>query len=120
MKTNKTPMEYLINLTPHAINFYDDNDNLYFTIEPSGTVARLGTNTVVSGNYDEGTGISIPITETKFSKIENLPEDDYKHCYIVSSLVAQACRGRRDIFIPNESIRDENGRIIGCRSLGRI
>ena len=38
----------------------------------------------------------------------------------VSSLVAARCNDRTDVFIPNEPIRDAEGRIVGCKSLGRV
>lgn len=103
----------IINLTPHAINFITADGNV--TVEPSGLVARLSTETVITGEIN-----GIPITETKFGKIEGLPKSCEDTVFIVSSLVAGRCKNRYDIFIPNESVRDENGRIIGCRSLGRI
>lgn len=110
----------LVNLTPHTINFYNDKNELIYSVEPSGKVARLKTETVITGYY-EANHAKIPITKTVFGKIENLPEfDDGETDYIVSSLVAQACTNRWDIFIPNDSVRDENGNIIGYRSLGRI
>lgn len=110
----------LVNLTPHTINFYNDKNELIYSVEPSGKVARLKTETVVIGRY-EADHATIPITKTAFGKIENLPEfDDGETDYIVSTLVAQACPNRWDIFIPNDSVRDENGNIIGCHSLGRI
>ena len=110
----------LVNLTPHVINFYNDKNELIYSVEPSGKVARLKTETVTTGYYQVDHA-KIPITKTVFGKIENLPEfDDGETDYIVSSLVAQACTNRWDIFIPNDSVRDENGNIIGCRSLGRI
>lgn len=106
---------YIRNMTPHAINMIDANGKLYRTIEPCGEVARVGTRTVVTGEID-----GIPVTETEFSKVENLPGQQPGVIFVVSSLVAQRCRGREDVFIPNESVRDSEGRIIGCRSLGRI
>ncbi len=110
----------LVNLTPHTINFYNDKNELIYSLEPSGKVARLKTETVTTGYY-EVDHAKIPITKTVFGKIENLPEfDDGETDYIVSTLVAQACINRWDIFIPNDSVRDENGNIIGYCSLSRI
>jgi len=110
----------LVNLTPHTINFYNDKNELIYSVEPSGKVARLKTKTIVTGYYKIADDIIIPVTKTVFGEIENLPKCDYETAYVVSTLVAQACSDRWDIFIPNDSVRDENGNIIGCRSLGRI
>ena len=100
----------IINCTPHSINIVNGP-----TIPPSGIIARVTATTVTIGDVD-----GIPVTATVFGQVENLPEPEDGTIFIVSSLVAQRCRDRYDVFIPNESVRDENGRIIGCRSLGRI
>ena len=109
-------MEF-VNLTPHAISIFDADGNVMKKIEPSGTIARLSTSTETVDVID-----GIRITATVFGDIEGLPSSDPNGNvgYIVSSLVAQAVDGRSDIFIPNESVRDSQGRIIGCKSLGRI
>lgn len=107
--------KHLINLTPHKVTFLDKDNNVIREIEPSGILARVTANTVSLGMFDD-----IPITATEFGDPYGLPPEDDSHAYIVSSLVAQAMKGRSDIFIPNESVRDDNGMIIGCRSLGVI
>lgn len=103
----------IINLTPHAIIFVGENGNI--TIPASGAIARVTARTVVVGEID-----GIPVTSTEFGEVEGLPEPVSGTVYIVSSLVASRVPTREDVFIPNESVRDENGRIIGCRSLGKI
>lgn len=60
------------------------------------------------------------VTGTSYGEVEGLPAPSNGTIYIVSSLVAARCVGRTDVFIPNESVRDEQGRIVGCRSLGRV
>lgn len=104
----------IVNLTPHEISFVLD-DGRVVKIPASGKVARLTTSTQTVGQIGE-----IPITETVFGEITDLPEPTPGEVYIVSSLVAGRVPDRRDVFIPNESVRDDAGRIIGCRSLGRI
>ena len=105
----------IINLTPHAIIFVGNDGTVIKTVEPSGAVARLTTRTITTGEVD-----GIPVTETVFGEIEGLPEPTPNTVFIVSSLVAGRVPDREDVFIPNESVRDEKGRIVGCRSLGRI
>ena len=113
--TNTTATIEIINLTPHSINFVDDGGNQTMAIEPSGLIARVTTETVVIGNI-----AGIPITTVKYGEVENLPEEKEDTIYIVSSIVAQRCKHRCDVFIPNDSVRDEKGRIIGCKSLARV
>lgn len=105
----------LVNLTPHAINICDESGTVYRTVEPSGTLARVSTRTETIGDID-----GIPVTTTVFGEVVGLPEPSEGTIYLVSSLVAQNVPERGDVYIPNESVRDERGLIIGCRSLGRI
>lgn len=60
------------------------------------------------------------MTTTSYGDVENLPAPEPETIYVVSSIVAQRVPERNDVYIPNESVRDESGRIIGCRSLGKI
>ncbi len=108
-------MVNIINLTPHAITFVDDNDKPILIVEPSGNLARVSVRTEHVGSIN-----NIPITVSVFGEVEGLPDPNNDTIFLVSSLVAQRVRNRDDVFIPNESVRDLNGRIIGCRSLGRI
>ena len=113
---NTTMGVNIINLTPHSVMLkYADNDGLH-TIEPSGTIARCVATTevvgLINGLFNE--------TRTVYGSVTDLPEPQPNTLYIVSSLVALALPKRHDLRIPNESIRDEAGRIVGCKSLGRV
>lgn len=123
----------IVNLTPHAITFVSDNGNVVLVVPPSGQVARVTASTVVAGYATESVSgsvtlleesldgdLCIPVTETVYGDVEGLPDPESGTIYVVSSLVAQRCKGREDVFIPNESVRDSEGRIVGCKSLGRI
>lgn len=109
----------IVNLTPHAITIIGENKNL--VIEPSGIVTRIGSYTKTVGLLiAENQGpFEIPVTVTKYDEVENLPEPVNDTIYIVSAMVANAIK-RHDLYIPNETVRDDKGRIIGCKSLGRI
>lgn len=104
----------IVNLTPHRIAICFDNGST-LPIEPSGQLARVSSKTVKIGMFN-----NIPITTTVYGDVVGLPEPKTDTIYIVSSLVAQHVKNRDDVFIPNESVRDDKGRIIGCRSLCRI
>ena len=103
----------IINLTPHSVVIVREGGNI--TIPASGTLARVAARTATVGEID-----GIPVTSTEFGEVEGLPAPTPGTAYVVSSIVASRVPDREDVFIPNESVRDENGRIIGCRSLGRI
>lgn len=108
-------MKKFVNLTPHEITLVDNNDKVIAIFPPSGNIARVSARTIRVASIN-----NIPISTTSYGEVEGLPEPNDNEVYIVSSLVAQRCQSRKDIFIPNESVRDEKGRIIGCRSLGII
>ena len=40
--------------------------------------------------------------------------------YVVSSITAQECPGRADVFVPARPVRDEQGRVVACEALGMI
>ncbi len=112
----------VVNLTPHSINLVTDDGDELLTIEPSGTVARVSQDTKPLATFDFD-GVDVPITHNTYGDIEGLPAPSYDTQYVVSNMVAQAVsrRGHRnDILVPNESVRDESGRIIGCKSLARV
>lgn len=110
----------IVNLTPHALNFVGEDGKIILTVEPSGAIARVTAKTVTTGNIEVGVGVCIPVTATDYGEVIGLPASREGVIFVVSSLVAQRCHDRDDVFIPNESVRDEKGRIIGCRSLGRV
>ena len=108
-------MKKMINLTPHSISFIDENGNIIVTIEPSGSLARVSVSKEVVGSLD-----GIPIKQSTFGEVEGLPGPEDDTIYLVSSIVAARVPDRADVFIPDDSVRDEGGRIIGCRSLGHV
>lgn len=114
-------MSKLINLTPHAIMMVNGEGETILTIEPSGTVARVtqSTEQLAMVTID---GVDIPVTQNTYGELVNLPEEKAGVSLIVSAMVASAGEklGRKDLFIPNETVRNEKGQIIGCKSLGKI
>lgn len=102
------------NLTPHSIVVILSND-IRYVITPSDSVARCSSSTEVIGEVN-----GVPLTRTIYGEVVGLPQPKENTIYIVSTLVAQACPDRDDLFIPNEIVRDTNGKIIGCKSFGRV
>lgn len=107
-------MASIKNLTPHNIVVVLDDD-IRYVITPSGTVARCSQKTESIGEIN-----GVPLTRTVFGDVINLPAPKEDTIYLVSTLVAQACPNRNDLFIPNEIVRDENGKVVGCKSFGRV
>lgn len=109
-------MKKLINCTPHDINIMDGDNNIILTIPTSGTLIRVSQTTTNAGSIIAD-GIEIPITDNTFGDVIGLPPQQADTILIVSAMVANACKTRTDLALVNESVRDDKGRIIGCRSL---
>ena len=105
----------LVNMTPHPIDFFDANGDIYLTI-PSSGIARVIFHRNYVGKID-----GIPVKETEYREVYGLPEPQPGIYYIVSMLVAVAVKGTRDDCLTvDATIRDDDGNSIGCRSLGKV
>ena len=105
-------MKKMINLTPHKVTLLVSSRES-IVLESKGQ-ARLTTDTIVVGNIN---GVSV--TETVFGEVEGLPHPEQNTIYIVSRLIVESCKERRDLYFPNELIRDDKGIILGCKSISR-
>ena len=102
----------LVNLTPHPVVFEDGR-----TLPKCDNPPRLAEVVKSAGEID-----GVTIVQKSFD-IDGcvLPPAESGTYYIVPLLIAQAFSGRRDdLLVTNDPIRDEVGRIIGCRSLARV
>jgi hypothetical protein len=104
----------LLNLTPHDVNIITDGGVTTYT--KGGTPPRLEQDNIPTGEVICGT----PITKAVFGKTTNLPPFEKDTFLIVSRMVQEGNLSRTDLLSPNELVRDEKGRIIGCKSLSRI
>jgi len=110
----------IVNLTPHALNLMSEGpDGPTVTIPPSGQVARCATSRVQVGTVTVD-GIAIPVNRTQFGAVTGLPDPQPDTIYIVSAVVAQAVPDRPDVFIVDDAVRDDQGRIIGARALAHV
>lgn len=112
----------IVNLTPHTINLY--RGDLVIEIPPSGTVARVSEKQILRhSDVGEIAGTAGEITKTRvdfylrvFGDVEGIPDPADNVMYVVSSIVAARASHRYDLIIPNDLVRDDRGRVIGCRS----
>ena len=104
----------IVNCTPHAINIMDSEGKEILTLEPSGICPRCSVERKKVGDIN-----GIPINKSIFGDVYDLPSPEHDTIYIVSRLVAEATR-REDLYIVDDAVRDENGRIIGCRALASV
>ena len=103
----------ILNMTPHKISIVGKDGNTLAEFPSKGTIRVFQVTERV------GQIIGIPISKTSFGQCKNLPDKKAGIIYVVSALVCLACPNRKDFYIPNETVRDEAGRIIGCKSLAK-
>jgi len=103
------------NLTPHEVNLVGEDGKVIMTF-PSEGVIRLSESRELLKEFSIEGGVKISIFKKKFGAGNNLPQKEEGVLYIVSLPVAQAFPERQDFVIPDQLVRDEKGRIIGCRS----
>ncbi|AVF26395.1 hypothetical protein [Paenibacillus larvae] len=113
LKSLNRPVE-VVNLTPHELTILDENNNVIHRI-PSSGFARAHQTREHIGDIN-----GIPAYKTSFGEVEGLPAPQEDVIYVVSALTAQAAPHRDDLYIPDNQVRDAEGRIIGCRALGQI
>lgn len=121
----------LVNLTPHDVNIYREEDldkfcrvefgrRPYCVIPPAvQPTARVITQErpVDSLNVD---GMEIPLNEKIMSHIQNLPSPVDGTFYIVSTIVALYAPHRTDLLVPSGNVRGRSGVIVGCTGFSRM
>lgn len=103
----------ILNCTPHDVNVITHNERgeeVVTTFKPTGIVPRLKEN---SWHTCELNGL--PIYSVSYEEPENLPFNDGETVLIVSGMILDACPDREDLVSPFDIVRDESGRIVGCR-----
>ena len=108
----------IVNLTPHELKVVDGGNNVVATF-PSSGVARARQHDVPAGEIN-----SIPVVKTEFGEVLGLPEPTEGTVFIVSRITVEAARaqGRTtdDLLTTSGAVRDDQGRIVGCRALARL
>ena len=114
----------LNNCTPHEITMLDEEGDTILTLDKSETPVRVSSSftevgkvTVMDSNEHRRT---FPVSVATFGATEGLPtpEDDTLH--VVARIVAEANPNRTDLLIVNDTVRDNNGNIIGCKGFARL
>lgn len=115
------------NMTPHVITIVVDGVSVSF---PSEGVIRAAQKDVkvdeIVTDLDLGNssaGFTIPVFSSTFGAPEGVPEK-LDGIYIVSSLAFQSLKAAgmpmEYFVVPSGTIRDESGKIIGCKGFARI
>ena len=103
----------LLNATPHALNIVQ-SDGSTLTLKASGICPRCESNEIV----DRAIGL-IQVTRQTLGHVEGLPDPVPGLYFIVSRLVASATK-RDDLLVPGALLRDDQGKVIGCKGLSRL
>lgn len=102
------------NLTPHDINLFNYEDELIYTIPASGEIVRLYTTEETLFYLGD-----VEVNQVTYMSADVLAPFVRNHYYIVSALVANAYPDRGDFLMVHKTVRDDNGRIIGCRAFAQ-
>ncbi len=99
----------IINLTPHKIVVYNENNEMVLEIEPSGDIARISSDKKEVRNVNNS-----PYFTISYGSPSGLPETQEGVLLLVSGQVRMACPKRKDLISPGELIRNKQGQPIGC------
>lgn len=106
-------MKKIKNLTPHAIFIVDEDGNALTVFESEG-IARAEQKDEPAGEIN-----GIPLVKSTFGEPIDLPDPEENTYLIVSLVTANAAKavGRttEDLLLTSGLVRDEQGRIIGCK-----
>lgn len=105
----------LVNLTPHPITILGADGEKVREILPSGQGSPRAEEKHKFILEAEG----VQVTQKEWGTV-NLPEPQEDVLYIVSAVIAQAARERKDLIVPNTIREQGTGRILGCRSFSFV
>ncbi len=104
-----------VNLCPHDINLYTNDGQFIMRFPRNSEAPRLVERREILG---EIAGIRLNHVQMTLDGV-NLPPHIPGTYYIVSRVLAEYAR-RSDFLSPDELIRDEQGRVIGCTSFAVV
>jgi hypothetical protein len=109
----------IINMTPHDINLMKCIEDGHWrpveTIPKSGKTIRLNEAITVVGEVISKS-IEYQILHYNYSGGDELPIQKEGVRYIVSAMVANAHPERTDFLMVAKTVRNDEGRIIGCEA----
>jgi hypothetical protein len=105
-----SPLYNVVNCTPHDINVILEDGNT-IVLPKSNTPARCSE---IVQSVDTET-LDVPIVKKQFGNIENLPDSKDGIFYVVSAII-KAASSRNDLLLVNDTVRNKNGVIVGCKS----
>jgi hypothetical protein len=113
----------LLNYTPHPVRLHTGLGESTIESQGEARAAEITSDTITLGwdQYgDCGMSQDVPLAIKRYGDVTGLPEPQEHVLYIVSTLVQQALPQRSDLVSPDRVIRDEQGRVTGCRGFYRL
>lgn len=103
----------IVNTTPHEINILTDVGMA--RLPPCPRPARCYVTRTICG-HAQVADCQVPIYDTSYGQVENLPDYEPGTYYVVTNIVAQGARreNRNDVIVPDPLVRDPTGKVIGC------
>ena len=126
----------IVNLTPHDINFYEEEHTQkikgcyyiipgalpYHTIPASGITARAAQ-TEDNLPAIDCNGVRVPLLQMTYGDPVNLPEPEKGKAYVVSALTVAAAkaaeRSTSDLYVVARTVRNEVGAVVGACALSK-
>jgi len=110
--SNNTELN-IINLTPHDIHLCDESGKVIKTFEKTGNIERAEV------EYTDDIVLTdiITIKKVNYNKPDKSFISDEKNentYYIVSTIVKEYYKDRKDVLCPGNMVRDDEGNIKGC------
>lgn len=106
----------VVNLTPHDVVVLGSDDKVIASYGASGSIARCFEVREYIADFG-----GIPIHKKSYGEVllddEPFPAPTDGVLFIVSGMVKAAMPDRKDLLCPDQLVRDEGGRVIGCRAL---
>ncbi|MBF9129151.1 hypothetical protein I0C86_09195 [Plantactinospora sp. S1510] len=108
----------VVNLTPHVVRLVGDGATV--ELIPVGPPARV----VLRPDQIDGVvrigPLVVPLKRTAASsEVTGVPDRRPGVLVIVARPVAEALPDRDDLVYPHDTVRDDRGVVVGCRSLAR-
>lgn len=135
-------MVKMLNLTPHEIILMRESETgevtgftgfgraaqaaqyKVFKKIPSSGVVRASQRDTPAGSLLLEGDVKVELISTQFGELSGLPDPEAGTFFIVSAVAAQAARfsGRstEDLLLVADTVRDEDGKILGCQKFARV
>lgn len=107
------------NYTPHTINVFSEKTHSEIVSIPSSGIARA-KETHETIDILTTDNFNVPVDKVSYGDVEGLPPEREGVYHVVSLITSLQCRSRSDLLIVSGTVRDDQGRIIGCTGFARV